>query len=92
MDPLDYDLLGVSWRHVYIDTYIPFGSRPGSQIFQRCSDAVRFVMRKNGHKILDYVDDYIGFGTPAEASFETLVQLLQPLDITISDIDSTPEY
>ena len=71
VDPLDYDLLGISWRHIYLNTCVPFGSRHGSQIFQRCSDAVRFIMRKNGHKIVCYVDDYIGFGTPteAEASF-----------------------
>ena len=46
VDPLDYDLLGLSWRHVYLDTCVPYWSKHGSQIFQRCSDAVRFIMRK----------------------------------------------
>ena len=27
VDPLDYDLLGLSWHHVYINTYVPLGSR-----------------------------------------------------------------
>ena len=27
VDPMDYDLLGLSWRHVYVDTCVPFGSR-----------------------------------------------------------------
>ena len=85
VDPLDYDLLGLSWRHIYVDTCVPFGSRHGSQILQRCSNAIRFIMRKNGHKIVDYVDDYIGFGMPAEASFQTLVDLLHRLGLTISD-------
>ena len=92
VDPLDYDLLGLSWRQVFLDTCVPFGSRHGSQIFQRCSDAVRFIMRKNGHKIVGYVDDYIGFGTPieAEASFQTLVDLLQRLGLTISEKKLVP--
>ena len=87
LDPLDYDLLGLSWHHLYVDTCVPFGSRHGSQIYQRYSDAVRFIMRKHGHKIVGYVYDYIGFGTPAEAeaSFQTLVCLLYHLCLTISD-------
>ena len=48
VDPMDYDLLGLSWRDVYVDTCVPFGSRHGSQIFQCCRDAVCFIMKKNG--------------------------------------------
>ena len=33
VDPLDYDLLGLHWRYVYVDTCVPFGSQHGSQIF-----------------------------------------------------------
>ena len=40
-DPRDYDLLGVNWGITYVDTRIPFGSRHGSQFFQRTRDAVR---------------------------------------------------
>ena len=49
-------------------------------------------MRKNGHKIVGYVDDYIGFGTPteAEASFQTLVSLLHRLGLTISEKKLVP--
>ena len=64
VDPMDYDLLGLSWHHVFVDTCVAFGTRHGSQIFQRCSDAVRFIMRKMGHKIIGYIDDYVGFGVP----------------------------
>ena len=55
MDPLDYDLLGLSWRHVFIDTCVLLGSRHGSQIFQCCSDAVTFIMRKNGHVLAMWI-------------------------------------
>ena len=62
VDPLDYDLLGLSWRHVYIDTCVPFGTKHGFQIFQLCSDTVRYIMCQNGHKIVGYIDDYVAFG------------------------------
>ena len=88
VDPLDYDLLGLHWRDVYIDTCVPFGSRHGSQIFQRVSDA----MRRHGHKVIDYVDDYIGFGVPsdAKASFDFLFDLLQRLGLTVSQKKLVP--
>ena len=35
VDPCDYDLLGLEWQGAYVDTYIPFGTRHGSQIYQR---------------------------------------------------------
>ena len=49
-------------------------------------------MRKNGHKIVGYVDDYIGFDTPteAEASFQTLESLLHHLGLTISEKKLVP--
>ena len=92
MDPLDYDLLGLQWRDVYVDTCIPFGSRHGSKIFQCISDAVRHIMRRHGHKVIDYVDDYTGFGVPsdARASFDLLYDLLQKLGLTVSQKKLVP--
>ena len=48
IDPGDYDLLGLHWRDAYVDTYLPFGTRHGSQIFQRLRDAVRHIMHQRG--------------------------------------------
>ena len=92
VDPLDYDLLGLHWRHVYVDTCVPFGSRHGSQIFQRVSDAVRHIMRRHGHKVINYVDDYVGFGVPsdARASYDLLYDLLQKLGLTVSQKKLVP--
>ena len=86
VDPRDYDLLGLYWENAYIDTCVPFGSRHGTQIFQRLSDAVRFMMRARGFQIVNYVDDYVGFGVPsvAERSFNALYDLLHALGFTIS--------
>ena len=55
VDRRDYDLLGVNWGATYIDTRIPFGSRHGSQFFQRTSDAVRHVMRQRDVHVINYI-------------------------------------
>ena len=39
-----------------------FGFKQGSQIFQRCSDSIRYFMSKEKHYILNYIDDYLIFG------------------------------
>ena len=85
-DPRDYDLLGVNWGVTFIDTRIPFGSRHGSQFFQRTSDAVRHVMRLRDVNVINYIDDFLGYGTPsvARASFDALVDVMTQLGLTIS--------
>ena len=62
VDPRDYDLLGLAWKGHYVDFCVLFGTSHGSQIFQRLSDAVRFIMHQKGFKMIDYIDDYIGVG------------------------------
>ena len=86
VDPGDYDLLGLEWNGHYVDTCVPFGTRHGSQIFQRLSDAVRYVMRRKGFTIIDYIDDYVGVGVPsvAWASFHALLDLMTQLGLTVS--------
>ena len=59
IDPHDYDLLGLQWQKAFIDTCLPFGSRHGSQIFQRLSDAVRYIMRRHRYDIISYIDDFL---------------------------------
>ena len=72
IDPYDFDLLGLNWNGAYIDTCLPFGTRHGSQFFQRTSDAVCYIMHRYGFDIINYIDDFLGFGTPstAQASFK----------------------
>ena len=68
IDPLDYDLLGLYW----VDMCLLFGSRHGSQLFQHVSDAVRFALHRQGFCCINYINDFIGFGTPdvAQKSFD----------------------
>ena len=87
MDLYDFDLLGLNWNGAYIDTCLPFGTRHGSQFFQRTSDAVRYIMRRRGFDIINYIDDFLGFGTrsTAQASFKALYKIMQELGLTISE-------
>ena len=92
IDPGDYDLLGLEWQGVYVDTCVPFGTRHGSQIFQRLSDAVRYMMRQRGYVMVDYIDDYVGMGVPsvAWASYNVLTELMGELGLTISEKKLVP--
>ena len=86
IDPRDYFLLGLKHQDYYLDTCLPIGYRNGSGIFQRLSDAIRFIMKSQGHDVINYIDDVIGFGTTSTArpSFETLTKLLTNLGLDIS--------
>ena len=49
VDPGDIDLLGFKSKNKYfLDLSIAFGYWIGSQIFQRCTDAIRFIMSQHG--------------------------------------------
>ena len=53
------DLLGLHWRDYVIDFSYPFGFKHGSSICQQISDGVRFIMKKDGHQIRNYIDDFL---------------------------------
>ena len=87
IDPHDYDLLGLKWQNdAFFDTCLPFGNRHGTQIFQRVSDAVRYIMHVKGFTVSNYVDDFIGLGTPdvARRSYDTLHDVMNKLGLDIS--------
>ena len=87
VDPGDYDLLGLQWNGHYVDICVPFMTRHGSQIFQRLSDAVRFMMHLRGFTIIDYIDDYVGVGIPSvvHESYVTLLKLMSKLGLSVSE-------
>ena len=68
-----------------IDSCLPFGFKHGSGIFQRMSDAVRYVMSKFGFQVMNYLDDIIGHSISSKAteSFQTLHKLLSQLGLLI---------
>ena len=92
IDPGNYDLLGLESQGTYVDTCVPFGTCHRSQIFQRLSDAVRYIMRQKGYAMIDYIDDYVGIGAPSVAwkSYDALTHLMHELGLTISDKKLVP--
>ena len=88
VDPGDIYLLGFQVdRRQYIDVSTPFGFRHGSLFFQRCSDAIRYIMTSHGYKgLFNYIDDLIYTGLPSEIhdSYQFLLNLLQELGLDIS--------
>ena len=94
IDPKDIDLLGLKFQDQYfIDKSVPFGYRNGSQIFQRCTDAIRFIMQQHDFPhLLNYIDDLIYTGLPSKInhSFHFLLHLLQDLGLDISQKKLVP--
>ena len=88
IDPGDLDLLGLQHQHLFIDGTLPFGFRHGSIFFQRCTDAVRFIMRDSFKfpYLYNYIDDLVYTGLPEHIydSYNTLTGLLQELGLEIS--------
>ena len=71
--PGDLDLLGLKHDSYNLDGSLAFGFRHGSFFFQKCSDAIRFIMKKFGYpNLLNYIDDlvYIGLPSEIEASYQ----------------------
>ena len=95
LDPKDYNLLGLFLDGIYYDSCLPFGFKHGSGIFQRISDAVRYIMYKFGFQVTNYIDDIIGHSVSSKAndSFQTLYKLLSDLGFEISAKKIvTPQY
>ena len=86
VDPSEYDKLGLNWEGFYFDSCLPFGFKHGSKIFQRTSDAVKYIMSNQNYDIINYIDDLIGFGLPSTVhnSYKYLCELLEKLGLTIS--------
>ena len=86
IDPRDYDLLGLRHLDWYLDTCLPFGYRHGSSLYQRLSDAVRHIMRRQNYDVINYIDDILGIDLPSriDASFDALRLLLPRLGFEIS--------
>lgn len=59
IDPLDTPLLAVKFNNnYYLDLCPSFGCRTSSAACQRDSNALAFILAKDGYSILAYLDDY----------------------------------
>ena len=68
VDPSDIDLLVLQVdQRRFLDVSTPFGYRNGSQFFQRCSDAIRYIMANHGFPdLFNYIVDLIYVGLPSK--------------------------
>ena len=88
VDPGDIDLLGTKFQNKYfLDRSLAFEFHHGSLIFQRCTDAIRYIMAEHGYPLLfNYIDNLIYTSLPSQmdACFTFLKNLLTELDLEIS--------
>ena len=87
IDPGDIDLLGLHWRQYFIELSLVFGYKRGSDLFQRLSDSIRYIMASEGFYILNYLDDHLIFGPKdkCQKGFNRLTNLLKELGLTINE-------
>ena len=64
--PADRHLLGMCWQgQVYVDAVLPFGLRSAPIIFNALADALLWILRKHGIRVIfHYLDDFITLGAP----------------------------
>ena len=64
--PADRHLLGMSWQDkVYVDAVLPFGLRSAPVIFNTLADALLWILRKHGIRVIfHYLDDFFTLGAP----------------------------
>lgn len=61
IDPLDSPFLGIQVdSQIFIDRCPPFGCRSSASICQRMANGLVFIMAKDNHKIMAYLDDFGG--------------------------------
>ena len=92
IDPKDCKLLGLKCDSYYMDLCLPFGFRHGTAIFQRCTDAIRFILNKKGIDSLNYVDDICLFSTVSGSNhkFKVLQEVLKRLGFDLSEKKLVP--
>jgi hypothetical protein len=89
----DAAYLGISWQgSTYIDTVVPFGWRHGSSACQRITDAIRYILNKQGITVINYIDDFIGITSvyDMQRAFETTQQILKQIWLITSHEKTTP--
>ena len=93
VDPADSLKFGTQWQgKLYLDVVIMFCWTLGMAAFQLCSDAIAFIMAKQGVKLHCYIDDYVAVvpRVRAASAFQCLHTLLQELGLPVNPDKLTP--
>ena len=76
IDPYDYRLLGFHWHsEYYIDTRLPFGLASAAMACQRTTNAVTYILNKQGYPLVNYLDDFAS----ARAQFSEAISMFYQL-------------
>lgn len=95
-DPIDAPLLGIKFNSkVFIDRCPPFGCRSSSSsaACQRVANALVFILWKQDHHCLAYLDDFSGCALnfqKAQAGYEAFLHLTQQLGLQLSNKKCVP--
>ncbi len=83
--PRAYALFNIKFDgKFYVDRALPFGARWSARNCQRVTDAITWIMSKQGHSLLNYIDDFVGWSDnlkSAQQGYEMLRQLLKDLGL-----------
>lgn len=86
--PLSIPLLGITFEQkFYLDLAPPFGCRMSAMACARTTEAVVWLVRKQGFTIFCYLDDFVGVEkqeTRAEAAYAELVSLTKDLGLHLA--------
>ena len=85
--PGDYNLLGLEWQGMYVDTCVPFRMHHGRQIYHHFSDTVYMIYDvSESLGMVNYIDNYVGMGVLSVtwASYNVLVEHIGELGLNIS--------
>ena len=84
-DPLDWPLLGFKWqKDIFFDASIPFGIRYRAMACQRTTNAVCYILGKDEHDLMCYIDDFVGVASTlpaAQQGFDHTRRVLQSLGL-----------
>lgn len=88
IDPLDTPLLAIKFRNnYYLDLCPSFGCRTSSAACQRVSNALVYILAKEGHTVLAYLDDYASCHSSlakAQEGFDNFISTAKELGLDLA--------
>ena len=92
--PLSVPLLGITLDGAtYFDIAPPFGCRTSSMACARTTNAVVYLLRRRGHFVLCYLDDFVGVALTkqqAQCAYADMLQLADELGLQLAYAKCTP--
>lgn len=79
--PADRHLLGMAWQgRVYVDAVLPFGLRSAPIVFNAIADALLWVLRQHGIRVIfQYLDDFFTLGAPGTEECAKNMRIMKAL-------------